>query len=152
MCHLPFWEFLGILVWRSLWVFLCHEKRNCPLLLAARMSLTSALWTRYLGCGWVHLQLQPHLWWFEWEYAPQAQISESLVPCWWHCLGTVWKDCGTFMRVVPCWRKNITGRRLWVFIYFPSSCSFPLFWAYGSRCELLASCSYCRDSCLLLCP
>lgn len=37
------------------------------------------------------------LWWFEWEWTPQAYIFECLVPNWW----TLWKDS----EGSPCWSR-----------------------------------------------
>lgn len=59
------------------------------------------------------------MWWFEWEWPPDAYMSEYLVSHLVELFGNDWK-------VWPCWRRYVTGAEFWGFPRLSLSICFSL--------------------------
>lgn len=99
-CRLP--KHKGSSCWK---VEPCLEfNMEIPEILLTRRTVTDDTAPRYRLTGAL-LYLS---WWFLWEWPLEAHIFQYLVSNWWNCSQKI-------RRILPCWRRYVTGSRLWGF-------------------------------------
>lgn len=109
----------------------------CLNLLRTSVHLTAS--TERLGKLWKAkrwLDLSVLIWCSERDIAPLcSSVLNHLVPSWGHCL---WKF-GNFQEVQLCWRKYVTGGRLWGSVASPYFLFFLIASCVQLKCDLSAS-------------